>query len=52
MARSAFPLKSFFLVCILVAGVYGGLTASRKILFIQAAPATVGLLLLGIGALM
>ena len=37
----------FFLGCIFIAGVYGGLTAKRKILVIQAAPALVGLLLVG-----
>lgn len=35
----------FFLCCVLVAGVYGGLTVNRKILFVQAAPALVGLVL-------
>ena len=35
----------FFLSCVLVAGVYGAMTASRKILFIQAMPAALGLLL-------
>lgn len=38
-------VKVFFLVCILVAGLYGAATASRKILFIQAIPAAIGLLL-------
>jgi putative membrane protein len=33
--------KLFFLGCILVAGLYGGLTATRKILFIQAIPAAI-----------
>jgi putative membrane protein len=33
----------FFLLCVLVAGVYGGVTAGRKILFIQALPAAIGL---------
>jgi putative membrane protein len=37
--------KLFFLACILVAGVYGGLTATRKILFIQAIPAAIGIAL-------
>jgi putative membrane protein len=37
-------VELFFLGCVLVAGVYGGLTASRKILFVQALPAAVGLL--------
>lgn len=38
-------VKVFFLSCVLVAGLYGAATASRKILFVQAIPATVGLLL-------
>jgi len=37
--------KLFFLSCVIVAGVYGALTASRKILFIQALPALIGLIL-------
>ncbi len=36
----------FFLLCVLAAGLYGGLTASRKILLIQALPAAVALVLL------
>ncbi|WP_326543572.1 DUF1304 domain-containing protein [Pseudorhodoferax sp.] len=39
-------VKVFFLLCVLVAGLYGAATASRKILFIQALPAALGLLLL------
>jgi len=38
-------VKVFFLLCVLVAGVYGAATASRKILWIQAAPAALGLTL-------
>lgn len=38
-------VKVFFLGCVLVAGVYGALTASRKILFVQAVPAAIGLAL-------
>ena len=37
--------RVFFLVCVLVAGLYGGATAHRKIYYIQAFPAAVGLLL-------
>lgn len=33
----------FFLGCVLVAGLYGAATASRRILFIQAVPAAIGL---------
>lgn len=38
----------FFLGCVLVAGIFGGLTASRKILWIQALPALVGLVLVAL----
>lgn len=38
-------VKVFFLGCVLVAGVYGAITASRKILFVQAIPAALGLVL-------
>ena len=36
--------KYFFLVCIIIAGIFGGLTSSRKILYIQAMPAILALL--------
>ncbi len=39
-------VKVFFLCCVLVAGLYGAATASRKILIVQALPAAVGLGLL------
>jgi putative membrane protein len=35
----------FFLACVIVAGVYGAITASRKILVVQALPALVALAL-------
>jgi putative membrane protein len=38
-------VKVFFLCCVLIAGVYGAASASRKILFIQALPAAIGLVL-------
>ncbi len=38
-------VKVFFLSCVLIAGVYGAATASRKILFVQAVPAAIGLML-------
>ena len=34
----------FFLSCVLVAGIYGALTASKRIFFVQAVPAILGLL--------
>ena len=41
-----FDFKFFFLLCILIAGLYGGYTVNKKILYIQALPAFIGLLLL------
>lgn len=38
-------IKVFFLSCVLVAGLYGAATANRKILFVQAVPAAIGLAL-------
>jgi len=35
----------FFLGCVIVAGVFGALTASRKILWVQALPGVIALLL-------
>jgi putative membrane protein len=43
-AGLASPLRLFFLGCVVVAGVYGAATASRKILFVQALPGAVALL--------
>ncbi len=39
-------VASFFLSCIAVAGVYGGLTVSKKIAYVQALPALVTLVVL------
>jgi putative membrane protein len=40
-----FQLKLFFLGCVILAGLVGAATASRKILWVQAAPAAVALAL-------
>ena len=45
LGEAGFSVKVFFLSCVLIAGLYGAATASRKILFIQALPAAVGLAL-------
>lgn len=42
-APLASPVRVFFLACVVVAGIYGGLTATRRILFVQALPAAVAL---------
>jgi putative membrane protein len=35
------PVLTFFLVCVMVAGVYGAATVSRRILVVQAIPALI-----------
>ena len=40
------PFKVFFLACVVIAGVYGAWSVSRRILWVQAAPAAVALALL------
>ena len=42
----AFQIKVFFLLCVIVAGIYGAVTVSRRILLVQAAPAALALILL------
>jgi putative membrane protein len=37
---------TFFLACVIVAGIYGAATVSRRILLVQAVPAAVALVLL------
>lgn len=44
----ALALANFFLGCVLVAGIYGGLTASKKIIYIQAVPALLALLVVNL----
>jgi putative membrane protein len=39
-------ISIFFLGCVAVAGIYGALTADKKIFFIQAVPAIVALILI------
>ncbi len=46
MGEAGHAIKVFFLACVLVAGLYGAATANKRILFIQAVPAAVGLMLL------
>jgi putative membrane protein len=41
-----FYVAVFFLSCVIVAGLYGAATASRKIFFVQALPALLALILL------
>ena len=39
----AFALRVFFLTCVVIAGIYGGATAAKKILYVQALPAAIAL---------
>ena len=41
-----FAVKMFFLICVVIAGIYGGITTRRTILYIQALPGLIALLLL------
>lgn len=50
LGEPGYQIKIFFLGCVVVAGLYGAATVSRKILLIQALPAALalGALLLGL----
>jgi putative membrane protein len=48
LGAAGFQIKVFFLICVIVAGIYGAATASKKILFVQALPAAIALVLLWI----
>jgi putative membrane protein len=39
-------VSNFLLICIAVAGIYGAITASKKIFFVQALPAIIALIVL------
>ncbi len=43
LGADGFAIKLFFLGCVVVAGVFGAATASRKILFVQALPAALAM---------
>src|SRR5712691_7131272 len=42
----AFQIKVFFLACVVIAGIYGAVTVSKRILMVQALPAAIALILL------
>ena len=44
LGAAGFAITLFFLGCVIVAGVFGAITVSRKILFIQAIPAALAVL--------
>ncbi|MCV3238769.1 DUF1304 domain-containing protein [Mesorhizobium sp. ZC-5] len=49
LGEGGFAVKVFFLACVIVAGVFGAATVSRRILFVQALPAALALLALCAG---
>lgn len=49
LGEAGFSVKVFFLLCVLVAGIYGAATASTKILYVQAVPAALALAALWAG---
>ncbi|MEO5623481.1 MAG: DUF1304 domain-containing protein [Dokdonella sp.] len=46
LGADGWHVKIFFLSCVIIAGLYGGWTVSRKIFFVQALPAFIALVLL------
>lgn len=43
LGEPGLPVRSFFLICVVVAGVFGAVTVSRRIFFVQALPAALAL---------
>jgi putative membrane protein len=39
LGSAGYPVKLFFLACVIVAGVFGAVTVNRKIFLVQAVPA-------------
>ena len=46
MGAAGIDVKVFFLACVIVAGLFGGATVNRNILFVQAVPGIIALALL------
>jgi len=42
---AGYDFKVFFLLCIITAGIYGAITVSKKILYVQAIPGLIALIL-------
>ncbi len=45
LGAAGMGVKVFFLSCVVIAGVYGAATVGKKILYVQALPAAIGLAL-------
>jgi putative membrane protein len=48
-SAAGFQIKAFFLLCVIVAGLYGGYSVSTRIILVQAIPAALALVLLWFG---
>jgi putative membrane protein len=44
LIADSYAFQVFFLICVVIAGIYGGITSNRRILFAQAAPGALALL--------
>jgi putative membrane protein len=49
-AAVGLQLKTFFLACVIVAAIYGGITAKRSILLVQGLPALIAMILVRLAA--
>ena len=49
LGEAGFALKTFFLACVVVAGVFGAATVNRRVLYVQALPAALALVALLLG---
>jgi putative membrane protein len=49
LGEAGYAVKVFFLACVIVAGIFGAVTVSRRILYVQAAPAALALICLYAG---
>jgi len=45
LGAAGLPVKVFFLVCVIIAGIFGAATANRRILWVQAVPGAIALAL-------
>ena len=45
VAQIGYQIQLFFLVCVTIAGIYGGITVKKSILLIQGLPAFIGAVL-------
>ena len=49
LGEAGLAVKTFFLACVVIAGLFGAATVSRRILYVQALPAALALVALWVG---